>query len=81
VPDIRDLAETNERYLYKLQNREKVLEESYSRSMTSSIIKGYVDDFFRKLNVDDRAMVSQKGSIVKSNVKGLLDVMVQDNKA
>jgi hypothetical protein len=81
MPEIRGLVETNEQYLYKVQKREKTLEESYSRSMASSIIKGYVDDFFRKINVDDRAMVSQKGNMIKSNVNGLLDVMVQDNKA
>ena len=58
-----------------------MLEESYSRSMASSMVKGYVDDFFRRFRVDDRLMVSQKGNVAKSNVSGLLEVMLQDNKA
>ena len=49
--------------------------------MASSMVKGYVDDFFRKLRVDDRHMVSHKGNVAKSNVSGLLEVMLQDNKA
>lgn len=58
-----------------------MLEDSYNRSMASSMVKGYVDDYFRKLRVDDRMMVSQKGNVANKNISGLLDVMVQDNKA
>lgn len=74
------LKDVSNSYSRKLQNREKMLEHAYSRSMASSMVKGYVDDFFRRLKVDDRLMVSQRNNVAKFNVEGLLEVMLQDNK-
>lgn len=54
--------------------------DSYNRNKASNIVKGYVDDFYKKINVDDRRMVSQQRNLVKSDVKSLLEVMFQDNR-
>jgi hypothetical protein len=56
------------------------MQESYNRRAASTILKKYVDDFYRTLDVDDRMMVSQRKNLVKSDVKSLIEVMMQDNR-
>lgn len=80
APDIRPIEQVNRNYLARIESRAKVMADSSNRKMASNILKGYVDDFYQQLNVDDRVMVSQRGNLRKDDVKSLLQVMLQDNR-
>jgi hypothetical protein len=49
--------------------------------MTCSIVKGYVDDFYKKINVNQGKQHSpQKNCLGQSDVKSVIEGMLEDNR-
>lgn len=48
--------------------------------MASSIVKGYVDDYYKKINVNQTKKSLEVKDLAVSDVKSILEGIIEDNK-
>lgn len=79
-PNIRPIEELSRTSLQANQSALVPSPDTYNKHMTSNMIKGYLDDFYKKNKLNQAKKSPQKCNLATSDVKSVLDGMFEDNK-